>query len=198
MTLATLPKERTIRNGPSWAVLLEHFYARLGQPVPVITDIEEGALPEPYCGLLAHSLDMTPTLENFHGAPVALQVLSREIEAHSYLREVVLTLTREELPIEYGVIRIRLDRFEARARFRVLAEECPLGHILRTEGIAHTSAPQAFFRLESDSHIGQLLRLDRPCSLYGRRNVLLDASHYLLAEVIEILAPVRNHSNHPH
>jgi len=191
--LATRPSTRIINNGPSWAALLEHFYKKRGLPLPGITELEEQATPQPYRKLLAHSLDMTPTLENFYGGPVALQVISREVEPHTYSREVVLTLGADKQPIEYGVIRIRLDRFEARARSRVLAEEAPLGNILQAEGIAHSSSPRAFFKVESDAHINSLLRLNGPCPPYGRRNVLLDGSHQLLAEVIEILAPVRNH-----
>jgi chorismate-pyruvate lyase len=191
--LATRPSARIINNGPSWAALLEHFYKKRGLPLPRITELEEQVTPQPYRKLLAHSLDMTPTLENFYGGQVALQVISREVEPHTYSREVVLTLGSDEQPIEYGVIRIRLDRFKDRARARVLAEEAPLGNILQAEGIAHSSSPRAFFKVESDGHITNLLRLNGPCPLYGRRNVLLDGARHLLAEVIEILAPVRNH-----
>ena len=194
--LATPPAARIINNGPSWAVLLERFYAKSGLPLPRIAELEEEATPQPYRRLLAHSFDMTPTLESFYGGPVSLKVIGREVEPHTYSREVVLTLGPDELPIEYGVIRIRLDRFDARAKSRVLGEECPLGKILGDEGIAHSSSPRAFFRVESDPHINNLLRLKAPCPLYGRRNVLLDGSRHLLAEVIEILAPVHNHVEH--
>jgi hypothetical protein len=35
-----------------------------------------------------------------------------------------------------------------------------------------------------------VLRLRQPCALYGRHNILLDGSRRVLAEVIEVLAPV--------
>ena len=72
----------------------------------------------------------------------------------------------------------------------MLEEQRPLGNILHTENIAHLSWPQAFFSIEADSHLTSVLRLAQPGVLYGRRNVLLDASRSLLADVIEILAPV--------
>jgi hypothetical protein len=72
----------------------------------------------------------------------------------------------------------------------VLEEQRPLGSILQSEGIPHISWPQAFFRVESDPHTAAVLGRRQPCDLYGRRNVLLDRTRRLLAEVIEILAPV--------
>jgi hypothetical protein len=73
---------------------------------------------------------------------------------------------------------------------RVLEEQRPLGNILQTEAIAHLSWPQAFFKIQSDPHLSHVLHCSQPGELYGRRNVLLDGSRRLLAEVIEILAPV--------
>jgi chorismate-pyruvate lyase len=133
---------------------------------------------------------MTPTLEGFYGLPLGLTVLSRDGDGHAYLREVVLTLAAERCPIEYGAICIYLDRLPPAARQRVLEERRPLGKILETEAIPHLSWPQAFFRIESDARTSAALRLERPGGLYGRRNVLLDGSRHLLAEVIEVLAPV--------
>ena len=71
----------------------------------------------------------------------------------------------------------------------MLQEQRPLGDILHGEAIPHLSWPQAFFRLKSDAHAGAALGLRHPGFLYGRRNVLLDGSRRLLAEVIEVLAP---------
>jgi chorismate-pyruvate lyase len=147
-------------------------------------------MPQPYKGLLVHSSDMTPTLETFYRQPMRLTVLTREQQDYSYLREVVLKSANDAHPVEYGVIRICLDHLPPAARNRVLEEQRPLGNILQTEAIPHLSWPQAFFRVDSDSHLGHVLYLSRPGPLYGRRNVLLDGSRRLLAEVIEILARV--------
>lgn len=133
---------------------------------------------------------MTPTLEEFYGRPLGLTVMSREREEDAYLREVVLTLAAEKRPIEYGAIRIHLNRLPPAARRSVLEEQRPLGKILETEAVAHLSWPQAFFRIESDTRTRSALRLGQAGELYGRRNVLLDGSRHLLAEVIEVLAPV--------
>ena len=147
-------------------------------------------MPEPYKSLLVHSSDMTPTLESFYRQPMRLTVLTREQHDYSYLREVVLKSAADSRPVEYGVIRICLNHLPPPASLRVLEEQRPLGNILQSESIAHLSWPQAFFSVQSDSHLGHVLYLAEPSRLYGRRNVLLDGSRRLLAEVIEILAPV--------
>jgi chorismate-pyruvate lyase len=177
-------------SSPRWARLLEPFYARQGFTVPCLTQLKDVEVPSPYRSLLVHSSDMTPTLEAFYRQSLGLTVLSREVHDDSYLREVLLTVGPDEVPVEYGAIRIWLDHFPAQARRMVLAENCPLGRILHTEGIGHISWPQAWFRAQSDAHLARLLRLRQPATLYGRGNVLLDGSRRLLAEVIEVLAPV--------
>jgi hypothetical protein len=177
---------------PPWMALLQRFYGPTGQPVPTIELLENDAVPQPYKGLLVHSADMTPTLEGFFEQPLALQVLGREVLGEFYLREVVLSLRNDRHPVEYGVIRIFLDHFPPRGRRRILEEQSPLGSILQSEAIAHLSWPQAFFRTRADARLQTVLQLAQPCDLFGRRNVLLDGSRRLLAEVIEILATVDN------
>jgi len=169
--------------------LWERFRKRNGLDVPGITPLRSEEMPEPYKRLLVHSQDMTSTLENFYGGPLGISVLSRELEGDAYLREVVLKPAGEAPPVEYGVIRICLDQLPAKARRRVLEEERPLGNILSTEAVPFLSWPQSFFRVGPDAYMVRVLGLRQPGILYGRRNLLLDGSRHLLAEVLEVLAP---------
>lgn len=190
MVSTTFAVSRRAKRAPSWATLLQGFYERTGLSAPALTELKAAEVPPPYQGLLVHSSDMTPTLAGFYGQAIGLRVLSRERKEDSYKREVILWLAGNARPVEYGVIRIRLDRLPANARRLVLEEQRPLGDILHGELIPHLSWPQAFFRLKADAHAGAALGLRRANFLYGRRNVLLDGSRRLLAEVIEVLAPV--------
>jgi chorismate-pyruvate lyase len=169
--------------------LLGRFYERTGLSLPLLRELKGEEVPQPYRALLVHSSDMTPTLERFYGQTLRLRVLSRERQDDSYKREVILWLAEDTRPVEYGVIRIFLDRLPPTARRLVLEEQRPLGDILHGEEIPHLSWPQAFFRLKSDAHAGAALGMRHAGFLYGRRNVLLDGSRRLLAEVIEVLAP---------
>jgi len=189
MPSALQPKTRTL----GWASLLERFYSRAGLAMPALTCVGDDEVPQPYKSLLVHSLDMTPTLENYYHQPVDITVLSRERQQESYFREVILHINWESKPVEYGAIRICLDHLPTAAQERVLQEQCPFGSILSRESIPHLSWPQAFFRVAADTHMLAVLRLRKACALYGRRNVLVDNSRRLLAEVIEVLAPVAPH-----
>ena len=175
---------------PPWAALLQLFYARAGIPLPQFQELKGEEVPQPYKKLLVHSSDMTPTLEAFFQQPMSLTVLSRDIQGDSYLREVTLNQGNGGPPVEYGAIRISLAQLPANARRIVLEEQRPLGNVLQGEAIPHLSWPQAFFSVQSDSRMSTVLGLRQPAGLYGRRNVLVDISRRLLAEVIEVLAPV--------
>jgi len=184
------PIESVIEQSPPWAALLEGFYRRVGHPLPTLVRLRGEQLPQPYRRLLVHSRDMTPTLESYYNQPLGLTVLSRELERDTgtYMREVVLSAAAR--PVEYGAIRILLEEFPPRTQRLILKEDRPLGGILQDERIAHFGWPQAFFRVTADTRMMEYLRLEEPADLYGRRNVLLNGSRRLLAEVIEILAPV--------
>ncbi len=185
------PASKPSAQSPPWAILLEQFYSQSGHPLPRILTVEEATVPEPYKTLLVHSSDMTPTLEKFYGQRIGISVLNRDLQSDFYLREVLLNLSEgESRPVEYGVIRIFLNHFPPSARRCILEQKRPLGTILHDEEIPHSSWPQGYFRIESDSRLASLLRIPAPCDLYGRRNILLDGSRHVLAEVIEILAPV--------
>lgn len=172
-----------------WASLLELFYERAGLELPRLDRLRPEEVPQPYRSLLVHSADMTPTLEAFFRKPLGLTVLSREVQGECYLREVALTTGSEKRPVLYGAIRILLNHLPEDVRRRVLQERSPLGHILQTEETPHLSWPQAFFRVEPDRHMAGVLRCGSAGGpLYGRRNVLVDGSRRLLAEVFEVLA----------
>jgi hypothetical protein len=190
MFTSTLEGSPRAHGTPTWAGLLQRFYEPTGLSVPALKELKGTEVPHPYQELLVHSSDMTPTLAGFYGQSLGLRVLSRERAGNSYKREVILWLAGDTRPVEYGVIRICLDRLPPGARRLVLQEQRPLGDILHGEAIPHLSWPQAFFQLKADAHAGAALGLRRARILYGRRNVLLDGSRQLLAEVIEVLAPV--------
>lgn len=178
-----------------WAALLERCYTKRGFRSPNLERLDEADVPQPYKNLLVHSSDMTPTLEGFFRQRLGIRVLGRELHNDLYEREVLLTIAPHAKVVGYGAICIFLNYLPASARRAVLEEQRPLGNILLSEGVAHMSWPQAFFRIRSDPHTHAVLGLTGPCELFGRRNVLLDGSRHLLADVIEILAPVENHTH---
>lgn len=183
------------QEGFSQVFPLDDFYARAGQPLPPIEEVPGEDVPEPCKTLLVHENDMTPTLEGFHGRSIHIRVLGRVRDGNSYQREVVLLLDGTEEPVEFGAIRIFLDRFDPESREQILAESRPLGRILKECTIVHDSRPKAFLKTEADALICEALQLKAPATLYGRRNTLTNPEGLPLAEIVEIL-PTRPSETH--
>ena len=172
-----------------FAYPLDEFYALAKRELPSIEQVESDEVPQPYRKLLVHNQDMTPTLESFHDARIYLNVISRQMRADFYFREVILLTQRTRVPVEFGAIKINLPLFPAGARRLILEEQEPLGTILTEFKISHTSRPKAFLRIQADAFIKGALQLSGEQVLYGRRNTLLDAQQRALAEIVEILPP---------
>jgi hypothetical protein len=170
---------------------LDDFYMRAGLPLPPIETVSGAEVPEPCRSLLVHNNDMTPTLAAFHASTIQLEVLSRQQRDDFYFREVVLMADGTKKAVEFGAIRINLDLFSPAARQHILQERSPLGHLLGLHAVQHFSRPKAYFRLQADAFMTRALRLSHPEILYGRRNTLLDSVQRPLAEVVEILPPVK-------
>jgi chorismate-pyruvate lyase len=166
---------------------LDDFYAVAHRPLPTIEPVAGGEVPEPYKQLLVHDSDMTSTLAAFHGQPIALDVMSREIRNDAYLREVVLRTRGSRKPVEFGAIRINLHRFESEPRRRILDESAPLGQILADCKVPYQSRPKTFLRITADEFIGGLLGVAVGTVLFARRNTLSDPQQRSLAEIVEIL-----------
>jgi hypothetical protein len=173
----------------SVAYPLNEFYARSGLNLPPLDQLDGEALPEPYKSLLVHERDMTSTLETFHKAGIHLHPVSREQVGNEYFREVVLELDGSNRAVEFGAIKIHLDRFPDDARQEILRERYPLGRILKDFAIEYLSRPQAFIRIASDPTIADLLKLSGAHTLFGRRNTLFNPDGHSLAEILEILPP---------
>ena len=175
----------------SVAYPLDEFYLRSRLSLPPLDQIHGAAVPEPYKSLLVHDRDMTSTLEGFYNTSIHLRIFSRQQHGDEYFREVVLALDGSERPVEFGAIKIYLNRFPAPARHEIRREHFPLGHILKDFALEYQSRPKAFLRIASDKTINTMLELSGAHLLYGRRNTLLNASGDPLAEIVEILPPTR-------
>jgi len=169
---------------------LTDFYARSGAEAPRVEVIEGSAMPQPYRSLLVHDKDMTPTLEAYCGSPIHLDALQVRRTPKALYRQVLLVPDGGGFPVEFGAIRIELERFDGQARELIAGCRKPLGAILRDFHVPHMSRPTAFFSVEPDAVIRKALRLSGSAQLYGRHNVIRDDAGQVLAEVVEILPPL--------
>ncbi len=170
---------------------LTEFYEEAGLALPSATRINGREMPEPYRRLLVHDRDMTPTLEAAYDRKMSLRVLKYALDHEVFSRQIVLLPEGGGSPAVFGAIKIYLDEFSTSARDLVLERKLPLGTILETQGIKHFSRPDAFFEVDADPTICHALEIEGPARLYGRRNVLGNATGRKLAQVLEILPPAR-------
>ncbi len=166
---------------------LDEFYVRAGRSLLPFTVVAGDAMPEPYRELLVHERDMTRTLEQHHCGSIHLRVLSSHHAGEAYWRESVLELDGSDRAVEFGAIKIHLDRFPEPWRTQILEEHLPLGGILNASGIRYTSRPTAYLCFTPDEFIAAALHQDGGGAPYGRQNTLRDLAGRTLADIIEIL-----------
>ncbi|HEX2749754.1 MAG TPA: hypothetical protein VHM91_17220 [Verrucomicrobiales bacterium] len=164
-----------------------YFYNQDDLPMPPVEFIDGDAMPLPYRNVLVHSSDMTPTLREFHGGPISLEVVQAEMSDEYVMRQVVLHRTSDNAPVEYGAIGIQLEGFSPHVRELIREGKQPLGGILEAEGVPHQSNPRAYFAIEADEHTGELLRVPPGTTLYGRCNALTHSGGIVFADIVEIL-----------
>lgn len=169
---------------------LADFYSEQDVMSLHIQPIEGDAVPAPYHDLLVHEKDMTSTLEAHFDTTFRLHVLDKHVETSQLTRQVVLVSEADDRPVEFGAIRIRLDRFEGALRETIVACKRPLGSILNEAGLAFHCHPNAYFTFQSDEIAQRAFQLDEGHILYGRHNRLVDGDEAILAEVVEILPPL--------
>lgn len=171
---------------------LQLFYRRVQRPLPTFERVMGESVPEPFRQLLVHQHDMTPTLEAFHDSAIELNLIERYDDEEGYFRQVLLLREPDRAPVEYGAIRIGLAHFRPNVQKLIRQGVVPLGRILNDHAVAHRSMPKGYFKVEADHGIAAALGIE-PLNqaLFGRRNVLLNHADQVLADVVEILPPVR-------
>lgn len=154
-------------------------------------------MPAPYRQLLVHGQDMTSTLERFYRTRLGLRALRRERRGPYYVREVLL-LTADGMAVEYGVICVRLRAFPPAMQEDILAERLPLGRLLQEHDQPCICRPQEFYRIAPHPYLNNRFEgMPEPEFYYGRRNLLLNGEHRLLADVLEILSPLADQTKGP-
>ncbi len=166
---------------------LLYFYNQDDLPLPPVEFIDGDVMPQPYRRILVHSSDMTPTLREFHGCAITLEVVQAEMTDGFVMRQVVLHRAGDDAPVEYGAIGIQLEGFPPHVKELIREGKQPLGGILESEGMVHRSNPRGYFAIEADGHTGELLRVPPGTTLYGRCNALTHSGGIVFADIVEIL-----------
>jgi|MDTC01.3.fsa_nt_gb chorismate-pyruvate lyase len=173
----------------SYLAPLTRLYAKSGHAAPEVVFLDGEMLPEPYRHLLVHHSDMTPRLRSFHDSEMILEVQLCVLDEPELSREVLLRRRDDNQAVEFGAIKIHLDRLPAAVAQLVREGQRPLGGILEAEQLRHQSAPRAYFQTKADTVTSVMFRTTLGQPLFGRCNVLARENGAVFAEIVEILPP---------
>lgn len=138
--------------------------------------------------LLDHGSHMTVAMERFHGGPVALRVVDRrEDAAGRYAREILLTGPDNRI-VQYGIVRIDLERLGPEAAEAIREERTPLGRILLTAGLLCDVQGVALIEVTPGEHLRGLFGHPPAATTFGRVAEIVVAGSPAI-ELLEIVAP---------
>jgi len=154
----------------------------------VATVVPPARLPEPYHGLLAHTMHMTETVEAFYADAVDVRVLASEFQGPIYQRRILLTLRGTGRVVQFGFVRINLESCSPAVRDAINEEKTPLGRILVENNVLRRIEPTSFLRVAPGPTLGREMELAGEPALYGRTGVIFFDDRPAIS-VLEILSP---------
>lgn len=144
-------------------------------------------IPESFQELLAHSVHMTVTVEQYYRELVKVKVLDRHREGDYYRRRIILTTSTRV--VLFGIVAIDLRALPAKAREEIVVEGTPLGRVLIQNNVLTRVQPTSYLEIEADQVFSDLFSIAVGTKLYGRLGVIF-ADGAPAIEVLEVLAPI--------
>ncbi len=153
---------------------------------PLYRPVDPPEMPPDARRLLQHRAHMTTTLEEFYGGEVTIRVLERARRGHWYTRAVLLDVTGQERPVEFGIMALDLAAVGPEVARQVLEARTPLGTILIAHHPLRTVVPMAYWAFEPNDQWCRWFGLQRNELCYGRTAVIHcgEGPTVLLLEVV--------------
>lgn len=147
------------------------------------------AVPAPYRTLLDHDRGMTAVLSERWGEPVGVRVLRQRTEPDgtALLRDIVLTIGPDALPVELASIRIALGGFPPAFAEQLREGTEPFGRLLARNGVAFSVEVLGLLSVPASGAWAAEGRVPAGTSLYGRIGRLVRADGWTIAETVELL-----------
>jgi len=124
-----MPTNRANWTHPDLQSLVNLFF-----PDPTLLgeflEIPVEQLPQPFRDLLGHTHHMTVTVENFHGSPVAVEVLDKQVTEMHYSRKILLRRQSDNRVVQFGIVRLNRSALSKEVREEIESEAIPLGRVL--------------------------------------------------------------------
>jgi hypothetical protein len=145
--------------------------------------------PEPYKRLLVHDRHMTIAMEEFHGSPVVVKVLSRKLEGNIYSRNILLNRSEDGAVVQFAVMRFDLNMVLPAVRDEILSERTPLGRILINYNVFRHVDLGAIFRIAVGPVFAQLCGSSIGEVTYGRLATIF-CNERPAVDLLEVAAPI--------
>ncbi|WP_247888643.1 hypothetical protein [Azospirillum brasilense] len=160
-----------------------------GAGARALSTLPAAAVPVPYRTLLDHDRGMTAVLSERWGEPVGVRVLRQRTEPDgtALLRDIVLTVGPDALPVELASIRIALDGFPATFAEQLQEGTEPFGRLLTRNGVAFSVEVLGLLTAPAADAWAAEGRVCPRATLYGRLGRLVRADGWTIAETVELL-----------
>ncbi|AWJ82341.1 hypothetical protein TSH58p_02085 (plasmid) [Azospirillum sp. TSH58] len=160
-----------------------------GAGARALSTLPADAVPAPYRALLDHDRGMTAVLSERWGEAVGVRVLRQRAESDgtALLRDIVLTVGPDALPVELASIRIALDGFSPAFAEQLREGTEPFGRLLARNGVVFSVEVLGLLAAPPADVWAAEGRVPGGATLYGRIGRLVRADGWTIAETVELL-----------
>ena len=148
--------------------------------------VEASDLPDAYQSLLAHHDHMTVTVEAWHNSLVDVRVLAEQRSDEIYARKILLTLQRDSIPVQFGIVRIQLAGLPEIVRLEIESQALPLGRIMIRHHLMREVELCQLWRVNPGPELRLHLSLKDDEPIFGRTARILVAGQPAV-ELLEIV-----------
>jgi len=175
---------------PNLEELVGLFYSNVSQ-VGVFKQIPAGVMPGYARTLLNHNEHMTVTMEEFHGAPVDVEVLDVQQSDSHYARHILLHRQTDQKVVQFGIVRLDFRYVSDEVRREIESRQVPLGKVLIDHNVLRQVQLVALWKITPGSDLRRHFSMndDSPLTVYGR-TALIYCDGEPAVELLEIVAPV--------
>jgi chorismate-pyruvate lyase len=151
--------------------------------------IPSSTTPQPYRDMLVHDHHMTVAMEEYHGCPVNVTVLARSGDKKVYCREIILTRSTDNVPVQIGIVRFDFEYVTEAVRDEILSEKIPLGRVLINHNVLRHIDLAAIVKVTAGPRLAQYLQMPVGGVTYGRLATIF-CNGRPAVDLLEISAPL--------
>ena len=134
---------------------------------------------------------MTVTLEAWHNSLVVLRLLEERRDQDHYCRRIVLANQRDGVPVQFGIMRIKLSGLPDIVRMEVESRALPLGRIMIRHHLMREVELCQLWRIDAGEELKTHLKCGDRIPIFGRTARILvgDDPVVELLEVVSAQGP---------